>query len=104
MRSYLFGVVLIVMSVSCYDPHAQESRIVREVEANGSGNISTYTAPGLSEWFSTRPQLAKKIAGECEPIRQIAGANWLTSSEGSVCHAAAIAQPPPEYTADQRAW
>lgn len=91
-------------SIACYDPHAQNSKIVREVEAAGAGNLSTYTQPGLVQWFSSRPELAKKIAAECQPISRTASADWLTTSEGTVCHAAELMEPPPQYKADQRTW
>lgn len=76
---------------SCYDPHAQESAIVREVEAHGSGDIGTFTQPGLMQWFGASParrEFAAHIAAECGPIQQSRGANWLSSTEGSVCLAA----------------
>lgn len=98
-------IVLAVLSESsCYDPHAQESRIVREVEAAGAGNISTYTVPGLVQWFSSRPDLARTVAGQCAPLERAAGANWGTSAEGSVCYAAAKMVPSPAMVADQRTW
>lgn len=89
---------------ACYDPHAHDSKIVQEVEGAGSGDISTYTVPGLTEWFSHRPELAKKIANECAPIARTAPANWLTSAEGTVCYVATRMAPPPPITADQRTW
>ena len=89
---------------ACYDSHAQDSKIVREVEAAGSGDLSTYTLQGLEQWFGERPQLATKIAYECFPIRKTATANWLTTAEGSVCQAAFATAPPPPMTADPRAW
>lgn len=91
---------LLWSGMACYDVHAQQSAIVREIEANGSGNISTYTAAGLAQWFSSRPQLALKIARECEPISKASQANWLTSAEGTACYAAAQASPPVNYQAD----
>ncbi|MBV8437256.1 MAG: hypothetical protein JOY95_07055 [Silvibacterium sp.] len=99
----LLGVFTFLMT-ACYDPHAQDSKIVREVEAAGSGNLSTYTLQGLEQWFMERPQLATKIAYECLPLRKTATANWLTTAEGSVCQAASATAPPPPMTADPRAW
>ena len=95
---------LLLSLVGCYDPRAQESAVVREVEAAGAGNLNTYTQPGLAQWFSTRSELARKIAGECGPIAGNRGANWATSAEGTVCLAANRAQPLPQWTADQRTW
>ena len=99
----VIGAVTLLLA-ACYDPHAQDSKIVREVEAAGSGSLSTYTLPGLEQWFGERPELATKIAYECLPLRKRAGANWLTTAEGSVCRAAALTAPPPVPTADQRTW
>ena len=102
-RISLFIVTTIVLS-GCYDPHAQGSKIVREAEANGSGNLNTFTLPGLANWFSHRPQLATKIDGECRPLWTSGDANWVTTAEGTVCQAARAAVPPPPVTADQRIW
>ncbi len=95
---------IVLSEAACYDPNAQQSRIVREVEAAGSGNISTYTLPGLVQWFSHRPDLATRVANECRPIESVAGANWGTSAEGSVCYAASKMVPPAPMIADQRTW
>ena len=99
----VIGAVTLLLA-ACYDPHARDSKIVREVEAAGSGSLSTYTLPGLEQWFGERPELAIKIAYECLSLRKTAGANWLTTAEGSVCQAAALTAPPPVPTADQRTW
>lgn len=89
---------------SCYDPHAQGSRIVREIEANGSGGLNTFTLQGLVAWFGERPKFAAKINAECTPLWPASDANWITTAEGTACRAARIATPPPQMTADQRAW
>ena len=99
----VIGAVTLLLT-ACSDPHARDSKIVCEVEAAGSGSLSTYTLPGLEQWFGERPELATKIAYECLPLRKTAGANWLTTAEGSVCQAAALTAPPPVPTADQRTW
>ena len=100
----LCSLMSVLMLAGCYDPHAQDSQIVREVEAAGAGNISTYTYQGLGQWLAQRPELAKKIAAECVPIAQKAPANWLTTAEGTTCHAAQVVAPPPEIKADTKAW
>ena len=81
---------LLVMAglTSCYDPHAQESKVIRLLEINGAGDLSTFSAPGLQQWFSTRPELAKQVAMMCGPISKTATANWATSAEGTACSAA----------------
>ncbi len=91
-------------SLACYDPHAQSSKIVREVEAAGSGDISTFTPQGLAFWFQQHPKMALQISAECAPILKTAQANWVTSAEGSVCQAALSNQPPPTVTYDKRSW
>lgn len=110
-KSFLLGLaisaaitVIVVNESSCYDPHAQDSKVVREVEAAGAGNISTYSVPGLAQWFSQRPELATKIASECAPIEKVASASWATSAEGSVCYVATRTAPPAPMMADQRTW
>jgi hypothetical protein len=101
---FLAVIPIVVVTQACYDPHAHDSKIVRELEAAGSGDISTYTVPGLTEWFSHRPELATKIANECGPIAKTAPANWATSAEGTVCYVAIRMAPPPPIVADQRIW
>src|SRR5436305_7914185 len=90
--------------VGCYDPHAQDSKIVQEVEAAGAGNLSTFNYQGLALWLADRPALTRKVYAECVPISRTAAANWNTTAEGTVCHAAATVLPPPNLTADTRAW
>jgi hypothetical protein len=105
MRSgILVLVTAAVTQVACYDPHAHDSAIVRQIEANGSGDISTYTMPGLVAWFQQRPALATAIAAECRPVSLTANANWITSAEGTACRAAIVTAPPPEFKADSRTW
>lgn len=104
-KVFITAIVLAIVFVSgCYDPRAQNSRIVREVEAAGAGNLSTFTYPGLVDWFSKHPDVTKKIAGECAAAARNAPANWLTSAEGTTCRAAEVATPPPQFKADQRKW
>lgn len=103
-KTFFAVTALLLILTACYDPHAQASKIVREVEAAGSGDISRYTVPGLTEWFSHRPQLATKIASECVPIARSAPANWATSAEGTVCFVATQMAPAPPLAADQRTW
>ena len=98
--SFLTALIL----TSCYDPHAQSSPIVREVEAAGAGNLSTFTEPGVTEWFGKHPDLDRKILAECAPIFQRADANWYNTAEGTVCRSARRAEPPPVWTADPRRW
>ncbi len=89
---------------SCYDPHARDSPIIRELQAAGAGDLSTFTQQGLGDWLGKHPKLATKIAAECLPIAQKAQANWNLTAEGTACQVAARSAPPPEYTADPRAW
>jgi hypothetical protein len=105
MAGTMLMLALVVM-VGCYDRHAQESAIVRFVEAKGSGDISTYSAPGLEQWFSERPALGAQVYGFCAPKYATSGANWATSAEGSVCMAARPYAPkiPVVVVADQTTW
>jgi hypothetical protein len=102
------GTVLIVvlMTTACHGSRAQESRVIRLMEENGSGDLSTYTAPGLQQWFAARPDLAKRVVSMCEPIAKNSAANWAASAEGTACASArrTIAFMPAKVTADQRAW
>jgi hypothetical protein len=83
------AVMLMLAGLSaCYDPHAQESQVIRLLEANGAGDLNTYSAPGLQQWFSTRPKLAQQVAQLCDPISKNSAANWATSAEGTACSAA----------------
>ncbi len=104
MRKLILPFSVILASSACYDPYAQGSKIVREVEAAGSGDLSTFSQSGLVLWFSKRPQMAVKIYAECRPIEKTAPANWPDTAEGSVCNAARLTQPRPAIVADPRAW
>jgi hypothetical protein len=100
MRNFCFTLLFIGLpQIGCYDSQAQNSAIVRQVEAAGAGDISSYTLQGLVQWFSVRPQFALQISNQCRAVAMTAPANWLTSAEGTTCHAADISAPPPTYTA-----
>jgi len=105
--SKAIGTALILMAVtSCSRQQDHESAIVRLMESNGSGDLSSYSAVGLQQWFATRPELAKQVAGMCQSVSQKSTANWATSIEGTACGAAqrTVAFLPAKVTADQRAW
>jgi hypothetical protein len=89
MKSAL--ILFALIQLGCYDPNAHRSQIVREVEGAGAGDLRTYTAPGLRAWFAKRPDFAIHISTECRPLAKVAGANWITTAEGSSCQAAANA-------------
>jgi hypothetical protein len=72
----------------CYDRNAQKSEVIKLMQANGSGNLSTYTQPGLQQWFSVRQPLAEKVAAMCDPISKNSTADWAISAEGTACAAA----------------
>jgi hypothetical protein len=93
-----------ISELGCYAPHAQDSPIVRQVEAAGAGNLSTYTVQGLVQWFSTRPELARQISSECSRIAGNTPANWVATAEGTTCRAAGLTAPPPVPEGDQRTW
>ena len=98
--------IIVAIMTACHDSNEQRSPIVRLMEQNGSGDLSSFTAPGLQQWFAVRPDLAKRVVGMCEPIAKNSTANWVTSAEGTACAAAqrTIAFLPAKVTADQRAW
>src|SRR3954465_2325286 len=79
---------VLAFEIGCYDPHAHQSKIVREVEAAGSGDLTTFTQLGLRQWFGQRPELASRIFHECLPLMKTAQANWITTAEGATCQAA----------------
>ena len=89
---------------SCYDPNAQTSAIVREVESAGSGNLDVSSLNGLVMFLSARPSLAKRIDQECEPLAERADAHWVETAEGRACLAAHRAAPPIEWQSDKRSF
>ena len=105
-KSLIIGLLIggLFPVLDCSDPNAQASPIVREVEANGSGNISGTTTPELAAWFAKKQEFANHIAQECAPLYKRADANWTQrTAEGRVCTAAqSVAFVPPK--ADQRRW
>ena len=81
LATYSFASFLVL--AGCYDPHAQDSKIVREVQAAGAGNLSIFNYQGLALWLADRPALTRKVYAECVPISRAAPANWNTTAEGS---------------------
>lgn len=82
---------------SCYDPNAQSSAVVREVESQGSGNLASMTAPEIGAWFANHndPNLVRRIVSECASLQFRADAGWTyRTAEGRVCSAAAALAPP----------
>jgi hypothetical protein len=95
-----------VFSLSCGQAGPRMSNIVREAEQAGAGNVSTFSEPGLYKWFGAHQDVAKRITEECRPLSEKAGAGWIMTTEGTVCHSASLAAAwaPKPITADQRAW
>ena len=107
MRSLLIatGSLMMVLQIGCYDPRAQESAIVREVESNGSGNLDVVTLPGLGEFFANRQALAAHIDQECAPRRAVADAHWIDTAEGKTCQAAHLIAPQMQWAAPkEKGW
>lgn len=100
------ALIVAVMMSACHGSRAHESQVVRLMQENGSGDLSTYTAPALQQWFAVRPDLAKRVVSMCEPIAKNSRPNWAASAEGTACASAqrTVAFTPAKVTADQRAW
>jgi|GEM_PF-7121964 len=98
--------VLLALCAACYDPHARDSAIVRQIEAAGGGDLSTFTEPGLAQWFGRHQNFAKQITQECTAIADNKPASWIMTAEGTACHAASLAAvwTPAPLVADQRSW
>jgi hypothetical protein len=94
----------IVALCGCYDPNAQTSVIVREVEAAGSGNMDVSSPIGLNTFFAARPELASRINTECEPLASHGDAHWAETAEGRICSAAHNNLPPTNWTSDGRSF
>ena len=90
--------------VSCSHQRAEESPVVRLMEQNAAGDLSTYSDVGVRQWFSARPVLARQVADICGPIVKNAAANWTTSVEGNARTAAIRTAPAHKLTADPRGW
>jgi hypothetical protein len=90
--------------VGCYDSHAQQSAVVREVEASGSGNLDFSNPIGIAVYLSSRPELAKRLNYECEPLYLNGDAHWAETAEGHVCLAAHSVAPPTTWSADPRSF
>lgn len=102
---YLLAIPLLLSA--CADPNAQNSAIVRRIEAAGSGDISSMTPPEIEQWFFRKgdPQLVASIAASCQQLEKSAAAGWdLRTAEGRSCMAAADANVamPREFTSDGR--
>jgi hypothetical protein len=90
--------------VGCYDPHAQLSAVVREVEASGSGNLDFSSQNGIAVYLSNRPELAAHLNQECESLYLNSDAHWAETAEGRVCMAAHNVAPPTNWKADSRTY
>ena len=98
-------VALVCMgTISCSHQRAEESPVIRLVERNGAGDLSTYSDVGFRQWFSARPALARQVADMCGPLAKKSTANWATSVEGTACMAATRTAPAQKLTADPRGW
>lgn len=81
----------IFLLVGCYDPHAQSSAVVREIERNGSGDISSMTSQEVGAWLVNHNDrnLINRVAVACAPLRARAQAGWdYRTAEGRACTAA----------------
>jgi hypothetical protein len=95
--------------ISCQDPNAQQSAIVREVEHAGAGkDVSSLTSEELAGWFANQPAVfVQQINSECKPLRPKAPAAWhMRTAEGRVCDAVMQVAPLKSvpYKADQTAY
>lgn len=84
------GVLLVASAVSAVLPPFGENhtRVVREVEAAGAGNLDHISLSDMMFWFRKHPQVAQRIAPQCIDIARTANARWNSSLEGRVCRAA----------------
>ena len=98
------AVFVCIAIVSCSHQRAEESPVIRLMERNAAGDLSTYSDVGFRQWFSARPMLARQVADMCGPIAKNPTANWATSVEGTACTAAIRTAPAHKLTADPRGW
>lgn len=104
MKKTLGVILLWGVTCACFDPHAQESRIVQEIEAVGSGNLDAVTIPGLAQFFAHHEALATQVNHECVPLREKANTHWIETAEGKACFAAQRFAAQPHYTSDTRGY
>lgn len=106
MKRTIVGICLLsaVALTGCYDSHAQQSAIVREVEAAGSGNLDEATIPGLTVFFGSHQGLAGKVSAQCAPLVSQADAHWTETAEGKICRVAPVFAPRTNWTSDQRSF
>jgi hypothetical protein len=91
VRSFASMAAALVLSLGGCAPAPQassDSRIVREVEAAGSGPVENASVQSLFTWFEQHTHLANQINRECEQVKKTAAATWGDSREGHVCEAA----------------
>ncbi len=69
-------------------PSAQnQSQIVKEVEAAGSGPLEGLDQLTIQRWLNGHQDVAKRIAPECKGVGPTRPAAWATTTEGIVCTA-----------------
>ncbi len=102
----LFAATIALMS--CYDPGAQSSAVVRQIEAAGSGDISSSTELEIAQWIVSHPEkraVLNQINEECSPLRSAGTANWaMRTAEGRVCTAVGQIASYAPREADQTAY
>src|SRR3954468_13062303 len=107
MRRFLFLPIVIVL-LSCSDPKAHQSGIVRELERAGAGDVSGSTPPEIAMWFSQHPKkkaVLDRINVQCQPLRVQADTNWtLRTAEGRICFVAQQLATPPVYGANPKGY
>ena len=104
MSKTIAAALVCIGVISCFHQRAEESPIIRLLERNGAGDLTTYSDVGFRQWFSARPAVARQVADMCAPIAKNSPANWATSVEGSACTAATRSAPAHKLTADPRGW
>lgn len=67
---------------------SSDSRIIREVEAAGSGPVENASVQSLFTCFEQHTHLANQITKQCQQVKKTALATWGNSPEGHVCEAA----------------
>lgn len=76
---------LTITSSSNNSSPVTKSKIVEQVEADGSGPLEQVSEKALYKWFQTRQELVLKINKQCEELRPTAPAGWGDTPEGRVC-------------------
>jgi len=90
-----------LLTAGCSVVKERSSEITEKAKACGAGNPAGVSNAAMQDWFSRHRSCAAAVDELCRPVRQMAQARWMDSTEGRICTAASsVAQWTPKPNTD----